>query len=96
MFKGKAANLNVVIKEVVMTNTSSTGLDISSREDKNQRFKKGVVQAIGNGCPKDDGKDVVSIGNEILYDGHKGNNVTLDSIVYTVIDFRDIVIIFDK
>ena len=94
-FKGQAANYNVVLKEIENKNVSSSGLDITSSADKNQKFKKGIVQSVGLACPKDDeGKNIVSPGDEILYDSHKGSPVTLEGIVYSIIYFQDITIIF--
>lgn len=93
-FKGTATNDNVVIKEVLTKNITKTGLDITSSEDKNQKFKVGVVESLGNLCPKDDNNNpIVKVGDKIMYDAFRGSPVTLDSEVYTIIRFIDIVIV---
>lgn len=94
-FKGQAVNYNVVVEEQEMKNISGSGIDYTSSEDKNQKFKRGVVQSVGLGCPKnDEGEYVLKIGDEILYDGYKGSPVTLETKVYSIIMFQDIAIIF--
>lgn len=94
-FNGQAVNYNVVVEEQEMKNVSGSGIDYTSAEDKNQKFKRGLVQSVGLGCPKDDdGNYVLKIGDEILYDGYKGSPVTLETKVYSIISFMDIAIIF--
>lgn len=93
-FKGQAANHCVVLKEETIQNLSSSGLDITSSEDKNQKFKKGIVQSVGLSCPKDEnGNDIIKPGDEILFDGYKSSPLTLDGVKYSIIYFQDITII---
>lgn len=94
-FNGQAVNYNVVVEEMELKNISSSGIDLTSAEDKNQKFKRGIVQSVGLGCPKnDEGEMVLKVGQEILYDGYKGSPVTLETKVYSIISFADIAIIF--
>ena len=93
-FKGQALNLNVVVKETEIENITDSGLDLSSSEDRNQKFKKGIVVSIGLQCPKkSDGTDSIKIGDEILYDSYRSTSVTLDTEVYSIINFSDITIV---
>ena len=103
-FKGKAANHCVVLKEETIQNLSSSGLDITSSEDKNQKFKKGIVQSVGLSCPKKEfkifgikikflSKDIIKPGDEILLDSYKSSPLTLEGIKYSIIYFQDITII---
>lgn len=94
-FNGQAVNYNVVVEEMELKNISSSGIDLTSSEDKNQKFKRGIVQSVGLACPKnDEGEMVLKVGQEILYDGYKGSTVTLETKVYSIISFADIAIIF--
>ena len=93
-FKGQAVNTHIVLKEVAIENVTDSGLDISSSEDRNQKFKKGIVVSVGLQCPKNsDGSEILKIGDEIFFDGYKGTPLTIDAEVYTIIYFQDVTII---
>ena len=94
-FKGQAVNHNVVVKVKGIENITNSGIDLTSSEDKNQKFKLGTVVSVGLQCPKrEDGANSVEVGDEILFDGNRSTLVTLETVEYTVLHFTDIVIVF--
>lgn len=93
-FKGQALNSIVIVREIENKQVSSSGLDLTSQEDKNQKYKKGIVQSIGNLCPKNEsGELLLNLGDTIMYDSYKASPITVDSIVYDCIYFSDVTII---
>jgi co-chaperonin GroES (HSP10) len=91
-FKGQARNSNVVVKLLKQENIVG-GLDLTSKEDKDQKFKRAVVLSLGDNCPKDESNEfLIPIGSEILFDQHKGTPLTLEGENYEVIYFADIMV----
>ncbi len=88
-FKGKALNFVVVLKEIENVNETSSGLNISSSVDKNEKYRKGIVVSIGSECPKDD----VKLGDTVIYDKFKANPLTRGAIEYTTLMYADLVLI---
>jgi len=88
-FNGKALNFVVVLKEIENVNETSSGLDISSSVDKNEKYRKGIVVSIGTECPKDD----VKLGDTVIYDKYKANPLTRDAVEYTTLFYSDLVLI---
>ena len=88
-FKGRALNFVVVLKEIENVNETSSGLDISSSVDKNEKYRKGIVVSIGTECPKDD----VKLGDTVIYDKYKANPLTRDAVEYTTLFYSDLVLI---
>ena len=89
LFKGRALNFVVVLKEIENVNETSSGLDISSSVDKNEKYRKGIVVSIGTECPKDD----VKLGDTVIYDKYKANPLTRDAVEYTTLFYSDLVLI---
>lgn len=103
-FKGQALNSIVIVREIENKQVSSSGLDLTSQEDKNQKYKKGIVQSLGNNVPKISikilgfeipfvKKALLKTGDTIMYDSYKASPITVDSIVYDCIYFSDVTII---
>lgn len=93
-FSGQAVNNNVVVKELQIENVTESGLDLTSKEDKDQKFKLGEIVSVGLQCPKrDDGTPSVVVGDKILFDSYKGTKLTMNAEVFTIIYFQDITII---
>ncbi len=88
-FKGRALNFVVVLKEIENVNETSSGLNISSSVDKNEKYRKGIVVSIGSECPKDD----VKLGDTVIYDKFKANPLTRGAIEYTTLMYADLVLI---
>lgn len=88
-FNGIALNFVVVLKEVANINETETGLNIGSEVDKNEKYRKAIVVSIGSECPKDD----VKVGDTIMYDKYKANELTIDAIQYKTIYYADLVMI---
>ncbi len=88
-FNGKALNFVVVLKEIENVNETSSGLDISSSVDKNEKYRKGIVVSIGTECPKDD----VKLGDTVIYDKYKANPLTRDAIEWVTLYYADLVLI---
>lgn len=88
-FNGKALNFVVVLKEIENVNETSSGLDISSSVDKNEKYRKGIVVSLGTECPKDD----VKLGDTVIYDKYKANPLTRDAIEWVTLYYADLVLI---
>lgn len=93
-FPGQALNHIVIVKQIENKQESKSGLDLTSVEDKNQKYRKGIVKSIGNLCPKDDdGKPHLNVGDTIMYDGYKVSPITVNSEVYDCVYFSDVTMI---
>lgn len=88
-FNGVALNFVVVLREIANVNETDTGLNIGSEVDKNEKYRKAIVVSIGSECPKDD----VKVGDTIMYDKYKANDLTIDAIQYKTIYYADLVMI---
>jgi len=89
LFSGRALNFVVVLKEIENVNETSSGLDISSSVDKNEKYRKGIVVSIGTECPKDD----VKLGDTVIYDKFKANPLTREAVEYTTLFYADLILI---
>ena len=88
-FKGRALNLVVVLKEIENVNETSSGLNISSSVDKNEKYRKAIVVSIGSECPK----EPVKLGDTVMYDKHKANPLTQNGVEYITLFYADLVLI---
>lgn len=88
-FKAKALNFVVILKDIANINETESGLNIGSEVDKNEKYKKAIIVSIGSECPKDD----VKVGDTIMYDKHKANDLTIDAVQYKTIYYADLVMI---
>lgn len=86
-FKGRALNFVVVLKEIENVNETSSGLNISSSVDKNEKYRKAIVVSIGTECPKDG----VKLGDTVMYDKHKANPLTQNAVEYQTLFYADLV-----
>ena len=83
-----------MLKEIENVNETSSGLNISSSVDKNEKYRKGKIVSFGSLCPKkDDGTNTIEIGQEVIYDRYKSSPVTIDGITYESIYYSDLVAI---
>ena len=88
-FSGRALNFVVVLKEIENVNETSSGLDISSSVDKNEKYRKGIVVSIGTECPKDD----VKLGDTVIYDKYKANPLTREACEYVTLYYADLILL---
>lgn len=88
-FKGRALNFVVVLKEIENVNETSSGLNISSSVDKNEKYRKAIVVSIGTECPKDG----IQLGDTVMYDKHKANPLTQNGVEYITLYYADLVLI---
>lgn len=86
-FKGRALNFVVVLKEIENVNETSSGLNISSSVDKNEKYRKAIVVSIGTECPKDG----IQLGDTVMYDKHKANPLTQNAVEYITLFYADLV-----
>lgn len=86
-FKGQALNFVVVLKEIENVNETSSGLNISSSVDKNEKYRKAIVVSIGTECPKDG----IQLGDTVMYDKHKANPLTQNAVEYQTLFYADLV-----
>lgn len=93
-FKGQALNTNVFILPIEEKQLTPSGYDMTSNEDKNSKYKKGIVVSVGNLCPKkEDGSDVVKVGDTVMYDRYKESDLKQDFVVYKSVYFSDLIMI---
>lgn len=89
LFKGRALNYVVVLKEIENVNETASGLNISSSVDKNEKYRKGIVVSLGTECPKDD----VKLGDTVIYDKFKANPLTRNACEYQTLYYSDLILI---
>lgn len=93
-FKGQALNYNVFILPIEESQLTAAGIDLTSNEDKNAKYKKGIVVSVGNLCPKkEDGSNVVNVGDTIMYDRYKASDLKQNFVVYHSVLFADLIMI---
>lgn len=103
-FKAKALNFVVVLKDIANVNETKSGLNIGTEVDKNEKYKKAIVVSIGTECPYEHKKifgfsipflkyRIVKVGDTIMYDKHKANDLTIDAVQYKTIYYADLVMI---
>jgi len=88
-FKGRALNFVVVLKEIENVNETSSGLNISSSVDKNEKYRKAIVVSIGTECPKDG----IQLGDTVMYDKHKANPLTQNAVEYQTLFYADLILV---
>lgn len=81
----KATFRNVIIKEIIEDAISNGGIILGNTKD--VKFKKGIVQAIG-----DEVKNVIE-GDIVHYDGYRASRIDLDGDYLFVCQYEDIVIV---
>lgn len=103
-FNGVALNYVIVLKEIENINETSSGLDISSSVDKNEKYRKGIIVSMGNLCPKEQvtvfgitipfiKKSKVKLGDTVIYDKFKANPLTRNAIEWVTLFYADLVLI---
>ena len=93
-FKGQALNYNVFILPIEESQLTASGIDLTSNEDKNAKYKKGIVVSVGNLCPKkEDGSNVVNVGDTIMYDRYKSSDLKQNFVIYHSVLFADLIMI---
>lgn len=93
-FKGQALNYNVFILPIEESQLTAAGIDLTSNEDKNAKYKKGIVVSVGNLCPKkEDGSNVVNVGDTIMYDRYKASDLKQNFVIYHSVLFADLIMI---
>lgn len=88
----KALNYVVIVKQSQIKNITSSGLDITSESDKNEKYRKGVIVSFGELCPKVDGEDTIKIGDEVLFDNYKSSDLILNGEHYKTFYYADLVV----
>jgi co-chaperonin GroES (HSP10) len=85
--KMKAIGLNIVIEKINETRKVAGGMDITSADESDIRYKKGRVVTSGELA------STVSDGDLIMYDGAAGHSMMIGSEQFTVIQYRDVALI---
>lgn len=94
-FKGQALNLIIVVKELLVENKTTNGIDLSGIVDVNEKQKTGEIVSVGLECPKkSDGTYTLQIGQNIVYDKYKTTKFTQDGVEYTMVDYRDCCLLY--
>jgi co-chaperonin GroES (HSP10) len=69
---------------------SSTGLIMSSKDKEDIRYKRAIVKKAG------DAASLVKEGDVIFYDKSGGHEIVIDSNLFVVISYRDIVVVLSQ
>ncbi len=83
----QAINHYVIIDKIKEAPQKIGGLELTESQDKDVRYLKGKVISVGDQVP------VVKKDDIVRYDKHAGHGIQYDYTIYTVIKFRDIVIV---
>ena len=92
-FNHQVLNYNVIVKEVESKNETESGIDISSVTDKSEKYKTGVVLAIGNLITSEIPDAKISVNCQVLFDGYKASDITIDGVTYKNILYADLLLI---
>ena len=92
-FSHQVLNYNVIVKEVETKNITLSGLDISSATDKSEKYKTGVVLSIGNLITSEIPDAKISVGCQVLFDGYKASDITIDGVTYKNVLYSDLLLI---
>lgn len=103
-FNHKVLNYNVIVKELPTENVTDGGLDISSTTDKSEKYRKGLVLAVGSLCPDECvsffgikisflKRPKLKSGKEVLFDNYKSSEITIDGVTYKNILYADLLLI---
>lgn len=87
----KALNYVVIVEEEHIENITSSGIDITSESDKNEKYRKGKIVSFGELCPKVDGEHTIKIGQEVLFDNYKASDLQLNGKHYKTFYYADLV-----
>jgi len=91
-FEGQALNYVVIVEEVDNENITASGLDLTGIVDANEKQKKGRVVSVGTECPRlQDGKQTISIGDDVIFDKFKMNIFTQNGKQYIMVMYSDLV-----
>ena len=83
----QAVNDYVIIDKVKEEPKKISGLILTDKTDKDNRYKKANIISIGNEVK------VVKKGDVIFYDKHAGHDIGYNDELYRVIRARDIVLV---
>lgn len=86
-------NYNVIVKEVESKNVTDSGIDISSISDKSEKYKTGVVLAIGNLITSEIPDAKISVNCQVLFDEYKSSKITINGIEYRNVLYADLLLI---
>ncbi len=94
-FIGQALGVNVIVKERVVENKTSAGIDMTGYISANEKQKRGIVVSVGEGCPNGpDGTQTIQIGDEICFDKTRETAFTDKGVQYLIIYYQEIVLKF--
>lgn len=92
-FPHTALNYNVIVKVVDSKNVTESGLDISSVTTKDEKYRSGIVLAIGNLITSEIPDAKISVNCQVLFDNYKGSDVTIDGVTYKSILYSDLLLV---
>jgi len=92
-FSHEALNYNVIVKEVRIRHFSESGLDITEKIEKDEKFRSGIVLAIGNLITSEIPDAKISVNCQVLFDNYKGSDVTIDGVTYKSILYSDLLLV---
>lgn len=88
-----ALNYNVIVKVVEKENVTHSGIDVSSITTKDEKYRSGVVLAIGNLITSEIPDAKISVNCQVLFDNYKGSDVTIDGVTYKSILYSDLLLV---
>lgn len=84
----------IVIKKIEKEETTASGIVLPSNSKEESNIAE--IIAVGNKIDKDeDMKDLVKVGDKIVFSKYAGSNIELDKEKYTIIKFEDILAVIE-
>jgi co-chaperonin GroES (HSP10) len=83
----KAVNYYVIVEKIKEGPKKVSGLILTDETDTDNRYKKAIIQSVGNLVK------IVSKGDTVFYDKHAGHDISYNDKIYQVITVNDIVLV---
>lgn len=87
-------NIVLQISEEQTEAKTSSGIFLPSSEKEDKEIAK--IVAIGNDILNDEKtKDVLSVGDEVIYSKYSGNKVEIDDEEFLIVEYKDILCVVE-
>jgi co-chaperonin GroES (HSP10) len=83
----KAINYYLIIDKVKQEPKKVGGLELTEKQNKDERYIKGHVISVGNSI------EGIKAGDNVRYDKHAGHGIEHKGKLYYVIKFTDVVVV---
>jgi co-chaperonin GroES (HSP10) len=83
----RAIGLNIVVNDIAEEGKTDSGLALSADDMAGFRYKKAKVVEVGSDVPN------IKSGDEVYYDKHSSYTMVIEGVPYTILQYRDVVVI---